>query len=173
MPLDVQSVLNRGDDLRPEIALDPAFQLRVAFIPVVPSSGRNPDAVAYFVKPNEVPAELNGTFNEYVVLNRLISGVHRFRPTHVVAEVARRTGYKFNTCLHAESARRLGAKPGLGQTDRTTNAEFAEYVSSFKQYQYTQKWIDHLVQSCSSKEGFLATTGKNAGPNGCETDAGK
>jgi len=160
LPLDVQVLLNRLDELPPEIANDKAFQMRVAFVPVVPSSGRSPDAIAYFVRPGEVPAELAQTLDQYVVLPKLTHGIYRFRPTDVVAEVQRRTGYRFDTNLHAEAARRLGARPNRGEPDRTTDIRWAEYVSSFKQYQYTQMWIDHLVEACSVEGGFEAATGK-------------
>lgn len=134
----------------------------VAFVPVVPASGRNPDAVAYFVKPGEVPTELAGVLDQYVVLPKLIQGVHRFRPSDVVAEVQRRTGFKFDTNLHAEAARRLNVRPPKDQPDRTCDIRYAEYVTSFKQYQYTQAWIDRLVDACADEAGFLATTGKAA-----------
>jgi hypothetical protein len=162
LPLDVQALLNRSDELPPEIATNQAFQMRVACVPVVPASGRNPDAVAYFVKPGEVPTELAGVLDQYVVLPKLIQGIHRFRPSDVVAEVQRRTGFKFDTNLHAEAARRLNVRPPKDQPDRTCDIRYAEYVTSFKQYQYTQAWIDRLVDACADEAGFLATTGKAA-----------
>jgi hypothetical protein len=162
LPLDVQALLNRSDELPPEIASNPAFQMRVAFVPIVPASGRNPDAVAYFVKPGEVPSELAGALDQYVVLAKVLQGVHRFRPSDVVSEVQRRTGFKFDTNLHAEAARKLDVRPPKGQPDRTCDIRYAEYVSSFKQYQYTQLWIDRLVEACTDETGFLTTTGKTA-----------
>ena len=99
MPLDVQAVLNRGDELPHEVASDPAFQMRVAFVPVVSTSGRNPDAVACFVKPGEVPSKLAATLEHYAVLPKVLQGVHRFRRSDVVAEVQRRTTFKFDTNL--------------------------------------------------------------------------
>jgi hypothetical protein len=95
-----------------------------------------------------------------------------FRPSDVVAEVQRRTGFKFDTNLHAEAARRLNVRPPKDQPDRTCDIRHAEYVTSFKQYQYTQAWIDRLVDACADEAGFLATTGKAAvrlppsGPSG-------
>ena len=59
LPLDVQAVLSRAETATPELLTDETFMMRVAFIPVVPASGRNPDAVAYFVRPGEVPSELS------------------------------------------------------------------------------------------------------------------
>ena len=50
LPLDVQALLTRADEVDPDLLADRTFQMRVAFVPVVPASGRNPDAVSYFVK---------------------------------------------------------------------------------------------------------------------------
>lgn len=164
LPLDVQALLNRSDELPPDIALNPAFQMRVAFVPVVPASGRNPDAIAYFVKPGEVPTELAGALDQYVVLPKVLHGVHRFRPSDVASEVQRRTGFKFDTNVHAEAARQLGVRPPRGEADRTCDVRYAEYVSSFKQYQYTQAWIDRLVEACGDEASYFQTTGKAAVP---------
>ena len=68
----------------------PATCCRVTFLPTVPSSGRNPDVVAYFVKPGEVSEELGQALKEYVVLPKMIVPP---RPsliaTQVVAELSR------------------------------------------------------------------------------------
>lgn len=165
LPLDVQIILDRGDDLDPVIAADPAFQMRVAFIPVVPSSGRGADAVAYFVKPGEVPTELEESLERYVVVPKVWKTGRWFRASEVAAEVQRRTGFKFSAAPHHSSAAvRLGAKPERGQPDATVDLALAEYVSSFKQYQYTQRWIDLLVERCSTPEGFMEATGRPAIP---------
>jgi hypothetical protein len=160
LPLDVQALLNRSDELPPEVVFNRAFQMRVAFIPVVPASGTNPDAVAYFVRPGEVPTELAGLLEQYVVLPKVMQGGARFRPTDVVEEVQERTGFRFDTNLHAEAARRLGVRAPRGDAARTCDIQYAEYVTSFKQYQYTQAWIDRLVEACSTETGFEQTTGK-------------
>lgn len=118
--------LARSDEADPELMSDTTFQMRVAFVPVVPSSGRNPDAVSYFVKPGEVPTELAETLDRYVVLPKFASaGRPNSSPTDVIAEFERRTGWKLNTAQHAEAARRLGARPPRGKPDRTTNLRYA------------------------------------------------
>ena len=53
LPLDVQSFLARAEQVPDEILSDPRYTLRVAFVPVIPSSGRSPDVVAYFVRPED------------------------------------------------------------------------------------------------------------------------
>lgn len=161
LPLDVQAVLARADELDPDVATDPTFQMRVAFVPVVPGSGRNPDAVSYFVKPGEVPTELADVLDQYVVLPKVALGS---RPTlaamHVVQEVQRRTGFRFTTADHAVAARKLGAWPPVGEPNRTVDLRLAEYITSFKRYLYSQLWIDRLVAELESAEGFEAVVGR-------------
>lgn len=169
LPLDVQALLGRAETTTPELLSDQTFMLRVAFIPAVPASGRSPDAVAYFVKPGEVPDELADVLERYVVLPKVAMGARpNLAATHVVNEVQRRTGYRFHTGLHAEAARRLGARPASGEDDRTVDIRYAEYITSFKRYLYSQAWIDYLVDKCSSLEGFAEATGRNAAPRAPE-----
>jgi hypothetical protein len=160
LPVDVQALLGRAEASMPELLSDPTFMLRVAFIPAVPSSGRSPDAVAYFVKPGQVPDELASMLEHYVVLPKVsVGGRPNLPAMHVVEEVRRRTGLRFHSGLHAEAARRLGARPPRGEGDDTVDLRFAEYITSFKRYLYTQVWIDHLVEQFSVPDGFMNATG--------------
>ena len=165
LPPDVQAVLARAEIESPELLADQTFMMRVAFLPVVPASGRNPDAVAYFLKPGAVPTELAEALDQYVILPKIAMGSRpNFAATEVISEVERRTGWKFNSQNHAEAARHLGARPPKGDPDRTVDLRFSEYITSFKRYLYSQAWIDHLVAELSSPDGFKATTGKDASP---------
>jgi hypothetical protein len=165
LPPDVQAVLARAEIESPELLADQTFMMRVAFLPVVPASGRNPDAVAYFLKPGAVPTELAEALDQYVILPKIAMGSRpNFAATKVISEVERRTGWRFNTQNHADAARHLGARPPKGDPDRTVDLRFSEYITSFKRYLYSQAWIDHLVAELSSPDGFKATTGKDASP---------
>lgn len=110
LPLDVQEVLARVYDAPADLLADPSYMMRVAFIPAVPASGRSPDVVAYFVRPGEVPSELEETLDRYVVLTKPTARPN-FSATQVINEVQRRTGYKFHTNLHARVSRTLGIRP--------------------------------------------------------------
>lgn len=163
LPLDVQALLDRGSELDPEVAASPTFQMRVAFIPVVPASGKGADAVAYFVKPGGLSDELDESLQKYVVLPKIWKGGRWFRAGEVAAEVQRRTGFKFAASPHhSNAAVKLGVRPPTGEPPRTCDIAFAEYVSSFKQYQYTQGWIDRLVDLCGDAAAFEETTGRPA-----------
>lgn len=161
LPLDVQALLSRAESQDPELLSDRTFQMRVAFVPVVPASGRSPDAISYFVKPGEVPTELAEMLDRYVVLPKFaMSGRPNLSATAVITEVQRRTGHKFNSVLHLEAARQLGARPPRGENETTVELRFAEYITSFKRYLYSQAWIDELVDKLQAPEDFEQITGK-------------
>jgi len=165
LPLDVQVLLAQPESSSPELLSDPTFALRVAFIPTVPASGRSPDAVAYFVKPGDVPDELDEVVERYVVLPKtLMAARPNLSATQVIDEFQRRTKFKMNSNLHAEASRRLEVRPRRGDEEMTLDIRFAEYISSFKRYLYSQAWIDRLVSECSSSDGFEKTTGSKPVP---------
>jgi hypothetical protein len=164
LPLDVQAILSRAD-ASPELLADPTYTLRVAFLPTVPASGRSPDAVAYFVKPGEMPDELGEMLNQYVILPKVgMAARPNLAASHVMTEVTRRTGFKFHAQHHAYASRLLDVRPPRGEDERTLAIEYAEYITSFKRYLYTQAWIDRLVKECETPEGFEATTGRPPQP---------
>jgi hypothetical protein len=164
LPIDVQAVISRADTAPAELLADSTFMMRVAFVPVVPTSGRNPDAIAGFVAPDAVPTELADVLDQYVVLPKVPGARAAHAAMHVVDEVQRRTGFKFNTQMHAAAARALGAWPATGKADRTVELRFAEYITSFKRYLYSQAWIDHLAAELSKPDRFLEVTGKTPSP---------
>ncbi len=165
LPLDVQALLGRAAEATPELLADETFMMRVAFVPAVVSSGRNPDAVAYFVRPGEVPTELAETLERYVVLPKAARGP---RPSiggkDVVAEVQRRIAFRFNTNDHAAVARNLGVRPERGEPDRSLDEMFCDYVTAAKIYVYNQQWIDRVVDAVSTERGFREATGRGPVP---------
>lgn len=167
LPLDVQALLSRAEETTPELLADETFMMRIAFIPVVPASGRNPDAVAYFMKPGEVPEELQQSIEQYVVLPKLVRGP---RPSlggqQVVDEVKKRIPFRFSTADHAAVARYLKVRPERGQADASLDELFCEYVSAAKIYVYNQRWVDRVVEQVSTPEGFRAATGREPSPIG-------
>ena len=162
LPLDVQALLAEPETANPALLGDETYTMRVAFIPIVPTSGRNPDVIAYFARPGEVPDAISEYIEHFLVLPKGIGTRPNLRPTDVVIEVQRRTSFRFDTNLHAEAARRLGARPKRGQPDDTVDIRLAEYISALKAYLYTQAWIDLLCEKCVTPEGFFEATGKPA-----------
>jgi hypothetical protein len=155
LPLDVQAILSRAADADPSLLADPTYSLRVAFVPAVSASGRSPDAVAYFVKPGDVPEELTSALDRYVVLPKA------FRPKRpnlgakeVVRMVEERIPFRFTLTMHASVARRLRVKPPKDGDQLKTDADFCEYVPAAKLHLYNEAWVERLVSLLQTADGF-------------------
>jgi hypothetical protein len=163
LPLDVQQFLSNISGADPSLAADPTYMLRVAFLPAVPASGRSPDAVAYFVRPGEMPDELAQALDQFVVLPK------PFRPprpnliaTQAVEAVQARIPYRFTVNMHTEATYRLKVRASPGSGDSKVNENYCEYVSSVKRHLYNQAWVDLLVERLATPDEFERTTGKPA-----------
>ncbi len=73
LPLDVQAYLAGQSELNEKLIDDATYMLRVTFLPTVPTSGRSPDVVAYFIKPGEVSDELGQALKEYTILPKIVT----------------------------------------------------------------------------------------------------
>lgn len=162
LPLDIQHLLSRAEKTEPELLKDETYSLRIAFVPFIPASGTSPDAVAYFVKPGEVPNDLEEILTNYIILHK-VSRTPRpsLRPSDVVKEVEKRIPFKFNYTDHANVARYLKIRPEKGQPDQSLDENYCEYITSIKTYLYNQQWIDRVVEKISTPDGYENATGKN------------
>lgn len=162
LPLEIQHLLSRVEKTEPELLTDETYSLRIAFVPFVPASGTKPDAVAYFVKPGEVPSDLEEILKNYIILPKVSRSPRpALRPSDVVEEVKKRIPFKFNYTDHANVARYLKIWPEKGQPDQSLDENYCEYITSFKRYLYNQQWIDRVVEEISTPEGYEKATGKN------------
>jgi hypothetical protein len=166
LPLNVQNYLAQTAERNQDLLEDPSYMLRVTFLPTVPASGRNPDVIAYFVKPGEVSEDLGQALKEYLVLSKIISPP---RPsliaTQVVNAVQDRIPYRFTMTMHTAAARRLKARPPKDASDQAaTDDRYCEFVSSVKRHLYNQAWIDRLVTELSTADGFRQATGAEPHP---------
>lgn len=167
LPLDVQAFLADVTSDSPDLLADPSYMLRVAFVPVVPASGRSPDAIAYFVRPGEVAEELTEALDQYVVLPKV---ARTARPNlgakQVVAAVAARIPFRFTVNMHAIATRRLKVRPQAKAPDPSaTDPRYCEYVPAAKLHLYNQAWVDRLVELLSTPEGFLDGVGAEPTPS--------
>lgn len=161
LPLDVQALLSRAESVPSELLADPTYQMRVAFIPVVPPSGRSPDAVAYFVRPDSIPDELADTIDKLVVLTKVVVPKRpEHAAMHVVRTVEGRIPYRFTPTDHANAGRFFKIRPPKGEPDRSLDEEYCEYISAVKRYLYNDKWIERLTEQLSTPQGFREATGR-------------
>ena len=161
LPLDIQNLLSRAESRPDELLGDPTYVMRVGFVPVVPPSGRSPDAVAYFVRPEDVDSDLADAMSKYVVLPKVIRPQRpEYGAKYVVDEVGRHIPFRLNTNDHARAARFLKVRPERGEREESLDERYCDYISAAKIYVYNQKWIDRLVQQLSTPEGYKEVTGR-------------
>ena len=168
LPLDVQTYLAGQAESNEQLTNDPTYMLRVTFLPVVPTSGRSPDVVAYFVKPGEVSEELGQALKEYTVLPKVVTPPRpNLIATQVVNAVSDQIPYRFTVTMHTVAARNLKVRPEKGASDETiTDPRYCEWVGSVKRHLYNQAWVDRLISELSTPEGFRAATGVDAEARG-------
>lgn len=163
LPLEVQAILSRAEKTEPDLLQDPTYMLRVAFIPAVPASGRNPDAVAYFMKPGEVPEQLEEAVQEYVVLPKIARPPRpNLGAKDVIKSFEQRVGFRLTTTQHLQLARELGVRPLRDALDGSvTDSHYCEYVPAAKLYLYNQAWVDRLVELLGNEQDYRETLGQD------------
>lgn len=166
LPLDVQTYLAGQAETNEQLMDDPTYMLRVTFLPTVPTSGRSPDLVAYFVKPGEVSEGLGQALKEYTVLPKVATPPRpNLIATQIVEAVSDRIPYRFTVTMHTAAARNLKVRPAKGAADETvTDPRYCEWVGSVKRHLYNQAWVDRLVSELSTSEGFRTATSVDAAP---------
>lgn len=167
LPLDVQNYLSDQATVNAALAEDPAYMLRVTFVPTVPASGRSPDAVAHFVKPGDVTEDLTQALKEYSVVTKVVKAERpNLIATQVVEAVSDRIPYRFTIRMHTAVARQLNARPPADGDQTTTDPRYCEYVTSVKRHLYSQAWVDRLVEELSVEDGFRRAVGEDPTPRG-------
>ncbi|WP_395154301.1 DUF3644 domain-containing protein [Ilumatobacter sp.] len=164
LPLDVQALLSRTESELPELLSDPTYRLRIAFIPVAMASGNAADAVAYFVKPGEVPGELDEALSQVVVISKTLVDkcVHGGRKATKV--IAAAIPFKLTEADHKKIGQTLGVRVADGKPDRTLKPEYAKYVGAAKIYTYSDGWIDLVIEELSDVNRFETLVGHSARP---------
>ena len=160
LPLDVQTYLEDQASRNAALVDDPAYMLRVTFVPTVPASGRSPDAVAHFVKPGEVSEDLAQALKEYTVVTKVVKAERpNLIATQVVEAVSDRVPYRFTMRMHTVAARKLKARPPADEDQTATDPRYCEYVTSVKRHLYSQAWVDRLVDELSDPAIYEAIVG--------------
>lgn len=166
LPLDVQSLLSRTESELPELLADPTFRLRIAFVPAALGSSNGADAVAYFVKPGEVPEELEQLLDQFVVLPKTLLDNCRHGGRPATKAIAQKLPFRLTEADHKRVGQALGIRSPSGEADRTLKPEFAKYVEAAKIYTYSDGWIDLAIAELSDPDRFAALVGRPPVPSG-------
>lgn len=143
----------------PDLLADPTFRLRIAFIPAVLASSNSADAIAHFVKPGEVPEELEEVLSRFVVLPKILIDNCRLGGRQTTKAIAQAIPYKFTEADHKQVGQALGVRSANGQPDRTLKPEYAKYVEAAKIYTYSDGWVNLLSDELAGADRFSKLVG--------------
>lgn len=94
-----------------------------------------------------------------------VDGVGLFKPGEATKKIAGLIPFVFNAAHFTSSWQRNGVRPLTGAENPSfTQVEFCTYSQTFRQYTYTQAYIDRVVSECQTDTGFRECTGREAKP---------
>ena len=149
-----------GDDRRFE------FRVRVT----MELAKRDPEATAVqFTRLDDMTPEQVAAVEEMGRTGRVIvreqqRGVVNMgylKPGEATKRVAAQVPFVFNSHHFLQAGRRLGVRPPNGSpAPERTKEQFCIYDATHKDYVYTLGYVRHLVEKCSTEEGFVEVTGR-------------
>lgn len=159
LPLDVQALLSRTESESPDLLSDPTYRLRIAFIPTALASGNGADAIAHFVKPGEVPEDLDEALNNVVVVSKTLVDKCRHGGRTATRTIAEAIPFKLTEADHKRVGQALRVRSADGKPERTLKPEYAKYVEAAKIHTYSDGWIDLVIGELSDAARFEALVG--------------
>lgn len=159
LPIDVQALLGRVENESPDLLSDSIFRLRIAFVPAAIASGNAADAVAHFVKPGEVPPQLEEALNQVVVISKTLVDKCRHGGRAATKAIAAAIPFRLTEADHKRVGQALQVRSAEGKPERTLKPEYAKYVEAAKIYTYSDGWIDLVVEELSDADRYEALVG--------------
>ncbi len=140
----------RGELSEDELA-DLEYQFRVVYTFDSASKAR---AHIQFVHPGTPEAE---QIRNVLIKLKPADELYPHKPQYVVKLVSKQSGKRFTSNDHVKAWRKfqVRALPGAKQPE-ATNLDFCIYHAAHKDYTYSQKWVDFLVEQIATKEGLDA-----------------
>ena len=105
-----------------------------------------------FINPN---SEEGKEIRNVLVRDRFKDQDFPFKPKQVCDMVTKRTGRNFIMHYHTKAWKYFKVRPNSGNKQpENTDKDYCIYHSAYYSYTYSNKWVDHLVQTVENKEEF-------------------
>lgn len=162
--MGIKEFINKyRSNLNPEIFQSPHYSFRVFMIPKVGNHLESSDLAVEFIKYDPDNQDEYASYEKllYVLKNKRAPGDY-FKAGEVAKKITERLrnkmpeGWSFSASYHHSKCVkhfkiRQPASPG--EPDKT-NEKYCVYDPTFKQYIYTQDWIEHLAVQLSNQNTF-------------------
>ena len=105
-----------------------------------------------FINPD---SEEGKEIRNVLIRDRFKDQYFPFKPTQVCEMVTKRTGQKFTMHNHTKAWKYFKVRPNTGNKQpENTDKDYCIYHSAYYSYTYSNKWVNHLVQTVENKEEF-------------------
>lgn len=140
-----------GKDLSEEEKSDIEYQFKVIY--TLEGSSKSKSHVQFIMPGSEEGKEIHNI----LVKHKLSDELYPFKPSTVVKEVNKKSKNNFSSHNHTQAMYFFKARPkGKSKNPENTNKEFCIYHPAHKDYTYSQKWIDHLINHCNDDTKYKA-----------------
>lgn len=154
----IRKFVQEFDDAQPdEIAQSPKYSFRVFLLPKIGNHAKSSDlAIEWMLYDPDKPDEME-SYSKTVGMIRErhvpVANQGQLRASEVCQHVASKTGKKFGLFQHTCAWKLYGARPkqkgGPGG-----KSEFCQYSVPFKDYVYTEKWVDFLCGKVNDTDEY-------------------
>ena len=154
-----------GNELAPEIASDQQFAFKVFLVPQL-ANHRSADTLAVDFVPFDPqdPAQMDQYNKTVVLMKQRVTEVRnygKYLRDDVVAAVVNRLFWNFNGWHHTQCWKFFKVRPPGGASNPSKcDIRYCQWDSTFRQYVYTDDWIDMLVSELEDKDRFIEIIGK-------------
>lgn len=165
LPVGVMNFLNRHREEVPDDVLrSPEYALQIFFVPVSANRDRSADVVATFIKPSDVPPELEELVEKLTVVTKpkrvSVASSNLLRPSQVVSLVAERLSYRFTMDSHTRCWKHYGVRPATASAEpEATDSRYCIYDGLARGHGYTHAWVDMLVRELSQSKIYEEVIG--------------
>lgn len=149
----------------PEVSGHPSFDFRVYLVPYTgPKTAA--DAAMTFVRLSDLTEEQRAVMEQAQTIIRekkvLVANLDRLKPSEVQKAVKAKLG-AFTMTDHTRAWRFYQVRPAGGVANpEATKSEHCIWDATFRQYVYTQAWVDFLIRELSDPARFAEVCGRAA-----------
>lgn len=150
--------------LDPAVTSAPQFDFRVFLIPHT-GPKTQADAAMTFVKLEELDSDQRAAMEHVQTIIRdkhvPVANLGHLKPAEVSSKVATGLGQRFSVNDHTSAWRHYEVRPpNASAKPEATKSQFCVWDQAFRQYVYTEAWVNYLIRHLADPATFEGVTGR-------------
>jgi len=148
--------------LESDLAADQRFDFRVYLVPHTGPKSQA-DAAMTFVRLEDLDDEQRAALSQVQTIIRekqvSVADLGALKPTQVAARVRAAIGRDFLIHHHTQAWKFYAVRPDTGAADpATTKTDFCRWNDVFRQYVYTEAWVNFLIKKLADEDIYREVT---------------